>query len=137
MAQAPGNDQCSTATAISNIPFNLNSIDTSMATSDGSDPTCNVAATDVGVWFSFLGNDKILEIKVLNPTFNAKIAIFSGSCNTLVCVDDSANVDTFSWAATLNTQYYILISGASQSKGTFNLAISVRPATCKNKPFET
>ena len=125
VAQAPANDICNAATVVASTPFNSNSISTSMATSDVNTNICNVAATDVGVWYSFLGNDKIVQIVLTDSTFNAKIALFSGPCNNPVCVDNSGSTDILTFPATLNVPYLILISGVSQSKGTFNLAITV------------
>jgi hypothetical protein len=125
VAQVPVNDKCDQAIVVSSIPFNSNSIATTAATTDVNTTICNVNAGDVGVWYSLLGNNTIVEIKLSNPTFNAKIALFSGSCNNPACVTDSGGSDTLTFAANLNVPYLILISGVSQSKGTFNLAISV------------
>lgn len=129
LAQVPANDKCSAATTISSVPFNLNSVDTSLATSDVNTTICNVNAADVGIWYSFLGNGKIVTIQLLNPTFNAKIALFSGTCSVLTCVEDSGSGDVLTWPAILDVPYLVLVSGVSQSKGTFNLVVTVRVQT--------
>lgn len=87
---------------------------------------CHVAASDVGVWYTFLGNQTIVQAKLSNPTFHAKITVFSGSCGALLCTEhvirDSCGAAL--WPAMENVTYFILVSGCSQSKGSFDLQIA-------------
>ncbi len=107
----------------------MTGIDTSMAISDVPFDTtmCHVTASDVGVWYTtILGHQTVVQAKLSNPTFHAKITVCSGTCGALLgaehVIRDSCGA--VSWPALENVTYYILVSGCLRSKGTFDLEIA-------------
>jgi hypothetical protein len=110
--QAPTNDTCATARAISGSPY-FDTVDLSTAAND-IDVGCNATANTEGrhgVWYQLaIGADPgqlILRDSSANDVF---FSIFSGGCDGLTevfCSDAEAPAPAF--AAAANTTYYILV----------------------------
>lgn len=109
-SQPLSNDDCSTPTAITSMPF-FDSPANGIAGHD-IDVQCNAAAatqTRYGVWYSHTPAADCLLVVSEQSSQNAVIALFQDDCFTeLACVDDGTN-DTASFQLTANTPYRILV----------------------------
>jgi hypothetical protein len=131
LAQAPSNDRCENAAIVGSFPYEKLSSTTDGATVDFALDTCGIAAAARGVWYSVTGRDKIVTASVTASSFNSEIAVFSGSCSLLSCIDSNdvnfALTSSLAFMAKAGSTYYILITGVKVADvGTYNLLISVR-----------
>jgi hypothetical protein len=123
MGQAPSNDECFNATAFTRTPFS-DRPNTTFATPDPNGAICNAVdgQSDYGVWYSFPGTDKVVNLTISSTTtLNPKIAVLSGPCSGLNCVADVAG-KSLSWEGVLGTEYRILVSGP-QAVTTFSIKV--------------
>ena len=129
---APANDECSSALAITSLPFN-NSFDASAATNNGGSITA-AGCIDMndGVWYTVTGDSGNITVTVAPDAWDAAIAVYEGSCGSLTCVSDSnVGVSGFTeattFASTLNTIYYVNVAfpgSSDQPEGAFNLSVT-------------
>ncbi len=131
----PANDDCVDAVIASSFPFNL-AVDASTATNNGGFVDvagCGGAMND-GVWYEMVGDGSNVTITVNPSGWDAKIAVYSGSCGTFTCIAESntgtvGDVETETFTSTAGVTYYINIghpSGASDfAEGPFNIEISL------------
>ena len=129
----PDNDLCVNATLIScgdSISGN-NSAATSV---DASTDFCGTGSnTSPGVWYTFEGNDNIVNASLCTSLFDTKLQVFEGSCGALNCVigtDDggcdggqpfTSEVD---FIANTGTTYYIYVFGFNDNEfGDYTLNI--------------
>ena len=99
-------------------------INTTFATSDVNGAVCTSVdgGDDVGVWYALRGTDNVFNIMITaTDVSNPKIAIFTGTCDNLVCVRSIAGT-SLSWEALLDTEYRILITGGA---GIINFVIAI------------
>jgi len=96
-AQAPANDDCAGAFAISSLPYSLNQ-NTRLATVNPSDPvlTCADGGGGKTVWFTYTpASTSVVRISTLGSTpsdYDIALAVFTGACGSLVevqCNDDA------------------------------------------------
>lgn len=131
-AQAPSNDLCADATSITCGATVTG--DTSQATNTG-DPMddCGTANGAPGVWYSLTGNGDIVTLGLCNSSFDTKIRVYSGDCNTLQCVggnDDSCGLQSeVSFISQPGTNYLVYVFGFGTNTGAFELT-----ATCETPP---
>jgi hypothetical protein len=124
------NDTCASA-----IPISDGTIlgDTTFATTQAGLPAL-CATTSRDVWYSYTSCAHQLTVSLCpadggGATFDALVAVFSGTCNALVldaCNDNSCGTDPkVSFAATPGTTYYIAVmrSGIGVG-GTFQMVVS-------------
>lgn len=152
------NDECSGAIAIACGDVIAGT--TIGASVESPDPgTCGTTAgTGGGVWYSFTGahsgnpsaaNGTIgdeVTISVCNDAsatggdadFDTKLRIFSGTCDTLVCVtgiDDAAGCTGLSSIVDFTTivgeEYFVLVHGFGSNEGNFNVSMDcIQPPAC-------
>ena len=118
------NDLCANA-----IPITCNSTITGTTVGSTTDNagTCGTTNTAPGVWYSLLGNGKIVEVNTCSGTaYDSKISVFSGSCGSLVCVDGNDDAcglqSSVTFSSVPGTTYYILVHGFSSATGAFTLS---------------
>ena len=136
----PANDECSAAIPIAcGEVLNGTTID---ATTTGA-PTslCNgfLNNTSGGVWYVAENLCGAVEATICSslPSWDSKIAVYTGSCGSLVCVttdDDGcgtvAALSEANWTADANETYYIYVLGfGAADEGEFSLALN-----CTNTP---
>lgn len=99
-------------------------------------PACGTSYSAPGVWYTVTGiNGTATATTCPDPAYDTKLNVFSGSCNTLVCVggnDDTPNVglcSTVQWEADPTLTYYILVQGYDGQIGDFTLSLN-----CTNCP---
>ena len=88
----PTNDECSTAEAVTSFPFNV-SVDATSATNNAGfiDVSGCGGAMNDGVWYTIIGDGSNVTIDVSPTAWDAKIAIYTGSCGTFTCIAEANN----------------------------------------------
>ncbi|QCX39779.1 T9SS type A sorting domain-containing protein [Aureibaculum algae] len=129
----PTNDDCSNALSIGSLPHNVNYDATSATNNAGFITATGCIAMNDGVWYKIIGDGGIISITADPDSWNLAIAIYTGTCGTFSCVDDSNGgaigvTEGVTFSSTLGTTYYINIAYPSGtvngSEGTFDLAIT-------------
>jgi len=131
----PSNDDCIDAVVASSFPFEL-AVDASAATNNGGFVDvagCGGAMND-GVWYEMVGDGSNVTITISPTGWDAKIAVYTGSCGTFTCIAESntgsvGNVEAETFTSTAGVTYYINIghpSGASDfAEGPFDIEIAL------------
>ncbi|MBT8272448.1 MAG: hypothetical protein KJO77_01490, partial [Bacteroidia bacterium] len=131
----PDNDLCTLAFPIA--CGESDSGNTSAATdTDAPAGFCGTGTGSPGVWYSFVGTGDIVTFSLCNSSYDTKIQVYEGDCNTLTCVigqDDSAACGLQSeveFISVNGTQYYIYVFGFGSSVGAYTLDVTcVEPPT--------
>jgi hypothetical protein len=128
----PANDECSSATPIA--CGDVVSGTTVDATTTGAPSSlCNgfLNNTSGGVWYvaENLCGPVTASICGTLPTWDSKIAVYSGSCGAFTCIttddDFCAPLSQATWNANVNETYYIYVLGfGAANEGTFSLALN-------------
>ncbi len=130
--QAPSNDLCANAISVA-IPSSTSG-NTTLATAE-TVPNCGSAfgiAAGNGVWYTVVGTGQKLTASVCGTaSFDTQIAVYTGTCGSLVCVDGNddfcSSQSSVSWCSTNATPYLVIVYGAfSIDKGSFILNISTQ-----------
>lgn len=146
----PTNDDCATAIAVA-IPSSTagdNTLASPEPNSITSLPLCgtSVSLTGNGMWYSLVGNGNGVTVTTCNAasTFDSKIIVWAGDCNSLTCVggnDDDFDCNfsglrsTVTFCSEPGQEYRVLVMGFSGSSvGAFQLDVidngSCRGACC-------
>ena len=131
---APVNDDCANAEIVTSFPFNA-TVDATSSTNNAGfiNGTGCVGAMNDGVWYTFVGDGSNIGITVTPSAWDAKIAIYTGTCGTFTCIAEAnngsvGNTETETFTSVSGTTYYINIgnpSGASDfAEGPFGLVIT-------------
>jgi len=125
---APINDLCANAIDI-NCGDSLTG--SSLGSTGISTTNCGLYTNNLGVWYHFAPTNGggITSFEMTNSSFDNKLAIYKGSCETLTCVanDDDSGLGTNAYIEieTLpETDYYIYVVGVTTHTGTFTLNIN-------------
>jgi hypothetical protein len=105
---------------------------TTNATFDPDAGFCGTSVTAPGVWYTVEGTGSEMTASTCNQAdFDTKISVYTGSCESLVCIggrDDAAGCSGFtteySWPSQIGETYYILVHGFGSATGDFDLTIS-------------
>ncbi len=131
----PVNDACIDAEIVTAFPFDV-AVDASSATNNTGFidvAGCGGAMND-GVWYEMVGDGSNVTVTVAPVAWDAKIAIYTGSCGAFTCIAESnngfvGNTETETFTSIAGVTYYINIghpSGASDfAEGPFNFQISL------------
>jgi hypothetical protein len=131
---APANDLC--ADAISLACGDVVSGNTDLASADASLSTCGTSLSSApGLWYAYTGTGEDVTVSTCSPntTLDTKLGVFSGDCNTLVCVDgndDDSNCGSSGLQSTVEfygepgVEYYIYVTAFSTNTGDFELSLS-------------
>jgi hypothetical protein len=103
---------------------------------NGDGPSCYTASgetwTAPGVWYTVIGNGQTIIASLCGSNFDTKIFIYTGTPGILTCLtanDDFCSTQSeVSFASTLNTTYYILVTGYGSARGSFGLSVSLSPS---------
>ncbi len=96
-------------------------------------PTCGAAnATTNGLWYSFTGNgDDVTLSTCAGSSYDTKISVFSGTCQTPVCAggsDDSpgcpGNTSKVVMPTSSGTDYLVFVHGYNDAQGNFTLSMT-------------
>lgn len=101
---------------------------TAGATSIDDPGTCGTTPGAGGVWYSFTGTGNLIELALCNSTFDTKLQVFSGSCDTLNCIDgndDSCGLQSeVNFLSDVGVEYFFYVFGFGASQGDFELTIN-------------
>ena len=134
MPVAPANDECTTAEAITSIPFS-NTVDATTATNNAGfiDVSGCGGAMNDGVWYTITGDGNTLSVVVIPTAWDVKIGVYEGSCGTFTCVGEanigiSGTAEEVEFNSTLGTTYYVNIGHpdgvADMPEGIFNINVT-------------
>jgi hypothetical protein len=136
-AEIPSNDKCSGAVSIgTRLPFSYSG-STLGATPDSIEgAACAGLVSDVarGVWFRYTppgtsssSNNQLTTFAVVESSFITFIALYTGSCNGLVCVPLTEFVTSeLAFQAEAGQTYFILLTAYfSGEVGTYNITVTV------------
>lgn len=133
---APVNDDCANAIEVTTFPYTDMPTDAVAATNNnGFITTCTDDGMNDGVWYTFIGDGNDIEINVApDEDFDAKLGIFSGTCDALACVgtvDDGFSGDSETYtilSSVVGTVYYVNIGSYSSTtddpEGNFTIDIT-------------
>lgn len=118
---APANDECQNAKAISALPF-TDDLLTDTATASVDDPaTCASGQNTHSVWYRFTaGVNSVYGIETLLSNYDTVLSVYTGNCGGLTriaCNDNSGNAtgaasrSLLTFAATAGQTYLIEVSG--------------------------
>ncbi len=132
----PVNDACSGALQVSSFPYAYTQADGMSSTNNGGFIlACANDGMNDGLWFKFTGDGSQYTIKATPgaASFDPKIGVYSGNCNSLVCVGTQDNggggsAETMTITTTAGTEYYINIGSYEDSvdmpEGAFTINIT-------------
>lgn len=132
MASPPTNDDCANAEAITGLPFNQTYDASSASNNAGSITGTGCIDMNDGIWFTVVGNGGTIKITASPDNWDAAIGVYTGSCGSFTCVDDSNlggnNItEGVNFTSTAGTTYYVNIGqpGATDKpEGVFDLAVT-------------
>ena len=136
---AMAQDECSGAASVA--LDTLTPIDNTSATNNAAAPlfTCGgTPSSALDIWYEFTAPaDYVAQASLCNlATFDTRIAVYSGSCGSLVleiCNDDNgaAGCAGFTslaeWSAVAGTQYFVRIAGFGGASGAGDLLVTGPP----------
>lgn len=134
----PDNDLCDDAQVVACGSVTLSS---NVGATISAPSNCAFGTIGEGVWFSLVGDGSEVTASTcsVNSTFDSEMAVFTGDCNSLVCVDgndDDGNcgidglLSTVVFVAEQGVTYYIYVGSFSDSAGEFgDFELSITCAT--------
>ena len=83
-----------------------------------------------GVWYRVqapAGADSALFVEIESAVFDSRLAVFSGACNSLVCLTANDDIDAsgrskVGWRAQAGATYRVLVHGADAVRGPFTIS---------------
>lgn len=125
-------DECQDAEVVNSLPF-FDSGGTALAQELGDDNPAlvcpNISGFDRGVWRRVEGTGKCLSASATGTNFDPVLAVYTGSCEELLCItrndDASSPSGEVTWSSQAEETYYILVAGAGSSTGDYTMTISV------------
>jgi len=119
----PTNDDCATAIELA---CNTTVSGSTVAAAADTAPTCDgVTVTSRGVWYTFTGSSRIVNLNTCGSGYDTKLSVYSGSCGNLTCVaanDDFCGLQSsVSFVPHQGVQYYVLVHGFGTATGSFTL----------------
>lgn len=119
LAVAPPNDNFANATPIVALPFH-DSLDTSEATTEDTDPDC--FGNGHTVWYSFTpGVDLTIAANTFGSVFDTTLSVYTGTAGALeqvACNDDSGSLQSrIVFPATAGTTYFLMVGTFFGSPG--------------------
>ena len=120
------NDECSGAIAVSCGDAVTGTTNTATLDNVG---TCGVTNTYPGVWYMFTGLGDMVSVDLCTgTTWDSKISVFEGPCESLVCVDGNddycALQSRVDWFAESGIDYYILVHQYGTTGGAFTITVN-------------
>ena len=130
ITSGPPNDPCANATPLA-IPSSTAGTTVSATAESPAPPTCVTSYSQPGVWYTVVGSGDQLSASLCNTNWDSKIFVYTGSCGSWTCVtgnDDNGPIcqtasASVKWCSTLNTTYYILVTG-NNAASAFNIDIA-------------
>ena len=132
----PTNDACSNSINIANYPYTTSQDATWATNNDGFITACPGLGMNDGVWYTFIGTGYNITVTVEETSiWDSEIAIYTGDCSNLSCVDSqdlAADIQQITLTSTLGETYFLNIGyysgGIDNSEGLFNLSVVAEDA---------
>ncbi|MBJ2175525.1 T9SS type A sorting domain-containing protein [Aureibaculum sp. A20] len=130
---APPNDDCGNAISIGSLPHDVNYDATSATNNAGFISASGCVSLNDGVWFTMVGDGGTISMTAAPDSWDLGIAVYTGSCGTFTCVEDSNSgtvdvIEGITFTSTLGAVYYINVGYPSGTvngaEGAFDLAIT-------------
>lgn len=150
-AQAPANDACANAIALScgqTVTGN-----TATATNDVAPLCTGIAPQGKGVWYTITGTGGAITLSTCSTAtlFDTQISVYTGACTALSCVAANNNDDacssggayragrksTVTFNSVFGTVYRILVAGTVSASGAFSLSVTCAVAPPPNDACAT
>lgn len=130
----PENDACSSATLVSELPYNFSQDAVGATNNDGFIGSCSSGMND-GVWYTFIVDESgTIEVDISEVTgWDLELAVYSGTCGDFTCATSSdsgysGDGESVSFTGDAGVQYYVNIGyygGSSDgSEGPFTIDVS-------------
>ena len=135
ISSGPQNDLCANASPLA-IPSSTGGTTVSATAESPAPPSCVIAYSQPGVWYTVVGDGNQLSASLCNTNWDSKIYVYTGSCGNWSCVtgnDDNGPIcqtasASVKWCSTLNTTYYILVTGNNAASAfTIDIASTLVP----------
>ncbi len=124
----PANDLCDNAIAVSCNSVTVAS--TANSTITGAPANCNGLAINTagGIWYTVAGFDGPMTVDLSGSGFDTKVAVFTGSCSGLNCVDSDdddgpGTTSLLTWTGSSAETYYIYVTGFSTNTGSVTMGV--------------
>lgn len=131
----PANDLIANAQDVGLCGGSFNG-NTKFATNSGDGPSCWTAPSEnwtaPGVWYTVVGNGQNITASLCGSNYDTKLFIYTGTPGSLTCLtynDDFCSTQSqVTFSSTLNTTYYMLVTGYGSAKGAFTFSVSLDPS---------
>eukprot|EP00523_Entomoneis_sp_CCMP467_P023211 CAMPEP_0168830468 /NCGR_PEP_ID=MMETSP0727-20121128/1546_1 /TAXON_ID=265536 /ORGANISM="Amphiprora sp., Strain CCMP467" /LENGTH=1752 /DNA_ID=CAMNT_0008883699 /DNA_START=232 /DNA_END=5491 /DNA_ORIENTATION=- len=129
----PVNDKCENAIVSSPYSYEDDG-DATWALYDGQDGICRIEQNSRGVWYSFVGDGSSTTITYSTQIRYKHFAVYTGSCDNLICETYVRRPTYSAVSLTINTQkseqYYILVTTYNNaSPGDYKIIIKANGPT--------
>eukprot|EP01082_Thalassiosira_pseudonana_P005637 g5141.t1 g5141 contig19:16318-20671(-) len=122
----PANDECQNAIPIlsDSLPITFPGTTVgAIADFDVFDKQCGGTEDNRGVWYSFLGNGKLMFVSY-STSYASQLSLLRGACNNLVCENNYEGLGSFFFVPMNGVEYFVLLSGTSFPEvGDYELSI--------------
>ncbi|MEZ4791381.1 MAG: T9SS type A sorting domain-containing protein [Flavobacteriales bacterium] len=137
----PANDLCANAIAVScNSVTNATTVN---ATTTGAPATtCGGYSMNTagGIWYTLPGFDGTMTIDLSGSSFDTRLAVYTGTCGSLTCVDGddddgAGSTSLVTFAGSSSETYYVYVTGYSTNTGSVVMSITcgdTNPACTEN-----
>ncbi|MEY3399202.1 MAG: hypothetical protein RL220_1796, partial [Bacteroidota bacterium] len=135
----PANDTCAGAIAVT---CGSTTSGTTVASNIDAVANCGNTISTGGVWYVITGTGELITASLCGASYDTKMDVYEGSCGSFLCVGGNNNSTTCGSASVttfhgdIGAQYYILVHGNSNEKGTFSLAITCATVSYTNQECE-
>jgi hypothetical protein len=124
------NDSCESAPTLELSPSRY--FGSTKSSTLSASPECGVSDTNsLALWYKMLGTGETATISTCSEitNFNSNIAVFSGTCSSLICVENGrtkcGNQSSVSFQTTLGEFYFVRVGGNSTTDmGNFVMDIT-------------
>ena len=131
-SSTPTNDLCEDAESVS-CGDSLTGTNLG-ASNTGTPDTCTdglfAPFGDNAVWYTFTtATDQDVTVDTEGSDFDTQVRVFSGTCSSLTCIgadddDGTGLLSSFTFTATANETYLIIVAGYANATGNFTLNVS-------------
>jgi hypothetical protein len=149
-AQAPANDDCETAEALTfGVAVAGSTTDATPDSGAAARGNCfgfgaDAAVTAPGVWYSVVGTDRIITATTCpdspgaSADFDTRVSVYCATCPSLRCItgndDDctaAASASTAEWCSAAGELYYLFVHGTGAETGDFELLVTDGVLFCR------
>lgn len=155
LGEAPSNDDCANALALScssalmgttwgatGEPTNL----PAFCAGPGAGTSGSFAVEHPGVWYRVAVpgaagvDDRSVFVETDLVAVDTRLSVFEGNCTALVCVSANDDIDAsgrsrVAWRAVAGRDYFVLVHGGSEARGSFEIRAECQPLALGDECF--